>query len=233
MNSLGRHLTMRQERSRLETKFKEKFRNLDPKIAVLEHLKGMWKTQPVPNMDDMSTIGVVCSNIYSDDEDYLIVIENGYVLVGKHASVTYGEFDGYSSGNKSRKQIVDGLSRIGDYTIYRIYAQYEVEKTQVPILTVLKIDSTDIGTRTIYSDGIPFKINEIEISRDDNTFIVKELTLKKNRYYTPSGIIVEGIIPRKVNYSDESNSSSDILLSRETHEDPEREGQGSTEGSTE
>lgn len=206
---------MRQRRSRLETKFKEKFRNLEPKHAVLEHLKDMWVSQPVPDLNDMSTIGTICSNVYSDDEDYLIVCDESYVLVGKNASVTYGEFDGYSSGNKSRKQIVDSLSRVGDYTIYKIYQQYESDKKLTPVLTVITIDRTDISTRTIHGNGIPFKIDEIEINRETNSFIVKELIMRKNRYYTPSGVMVDGIIPRKVTYEDEPNNSLPQLIAGE------------------
>ena len=93
---------MQRERSRLNTKFKEELRNVDPKNAVMMHLKDMWRTQPTPSMDDMETIGSVVSNIYSEDEDYIIVTDTCYVLVGKNASVNYGEFDGYSSGNRSR-----------------------------------------------------------------------------------------------------------------------------------
>lgn len=223
---------MHQERIRLQTKIREELRSVDPKNAVLFHIKDMWRTQPTPNMDDLETVGTVVSNIYSDDEDYLIVTPTCYILVGKDASVTYGDFDGYSSGNKSRKQIIDGLSRTEDYTIYKITQQYE-DNFKRPIVTLLSIESVDVVSRKIKSLGFEFSIDEIDIDRKSNTFVVKELFFDGLQYYTKSGNIVKNIIPRKVTMLNESNSTISGLDSVELPESVEQQGQGTSEESTE
>ena len=99
-----------QERNRLKTKFIERFRNSDSETAAMFHLLSFWTSTVKPTFEDMSTIGEVVSNMYSDDDDYLVVTPDALVLVGEHASVTYGEFDGFSSGNRTKKHIIDGLT---------------------------------------------------------------------------------------------------------------------------
>ena len=223
---------MHQERIRLQTKIREELRSVDPKSAVLFHLKDMWRTQPTPNMDDLETVGTVVSNIYSDDDDYLIVTPTCYILVGKNASVNYGDFDGYSSGNKSRKQIIDGLTRTEEYTIYKITQQYE-DNFKRPIVTLLTIESVDVVSRKIKSLGFEFNIDEIDIDRKSNTFVVKELFFDGLQYYTKSGNIVKNIIPRKVTMLNESDSTIPGIDSGEIHESVEQQGQGTSEESTE
>lgn len=223
---------MHQERSRLDTKFREELRSVDPKNAVLFHIKDMWRNQPTPNMDDLESLGNVVSNIYSDEDDYLIVTENSYILVGKHASVTYGEFDGYSSGNKSRKQIIDGLTRTKDYTIYRLTPQYE-DSAKRPIVTLLTVEKIDVCKRKVLSQGFEFSMNEIDLDRKSNTFVVKELFFDGLQYYTESGTIVKNIIPRKVTMTHESNNRVSGFDSEDVSSDIEQSGQESTEESTE
>ena len=159
---------MQRERSRLNTKFKEELRNVDPKNAVMMHLKDMWRSQPTPNMDDLDTVGSVVSNIYSEEEDYLVVTDTCYVLVGKNASVNYGEFDGYSSGNRSRKQVIDGLTRTGDYTIYKINQQFEDNGNKKPIVTLLTVEGVNVVNRKILSSGYEFSMDEVELDRETN-----------------------------------------------------------------
>lgn len=224
---------MHQERSRLDTKFREELRTVDPKNAVLFHLKDMWRSQPTPNMEDLETIGSVVSNIYSDEDDYLIVTDTCYILVGKNASVTYGEFDGYSSGNKSRKQIIDGLTRTKDYTIYKLTQQYEDNGIKRPIVTLLTVEKIDIVNRKIKSQGFEFSMNEIDLDRKTNTFVVKELFFDGLQYYTESGTIVKNIIPRKVTMTNESDNRIPGLNPEEVSSDTERSGQESFEESTE
>lgn len=225
---------MLRERSRLDTKFREELRIADPKNAVMMHLKDMWKNQPTPNLDDMETIGTVFSNIYSDEDDYLIVTDTAYILVGKNASVTYGEFDGYSSGNKSRKQIVDGLTRTGEYTIYRITQQFEENTSnKKPIVTLLEIEGVNIVNRKIKSSGYEFSMDEIELNREDNTFVLRELFFDGLQYYTKHGTIVKNIIPRKVTTVDESNSGISGLHNEPLSVPYEETGMGSSEISTE
>lgn len=224
---------MHQERSRLDTKFKEELRSVDPKNAVLFHIKDMWRNQPTPNMDDLDSLGNVVSNIYSDEDDYLIVTDECYILVGKNASVTYGEFDGYSSGNKSRKQIIDGLTRTKDYTIYKITQQYEDNGAKRPIVTLLTVEKIDVANRKIKSQGFEFSMNEIDLDRKTNTFVVKELFFDGLQYYTESGTIVKNIIPRKVTMTNESNNRVSGFDSEQVLQDTERSGQESTEESTE
>ena len=196
------------QRSRLDTKFREKLRNVEPSYAVIDHLKDMWRTQPTPTLENMDTIGSVVSNIYSDEEDYLIVTETAYILVGRNASVNYGEFDGYSSGNKSRKQIVDGLTRIGNYTIYRIIPQYDKSKHSKPVVTLLQVDHVDIVKRMVYSKEYGFHMDEIDLDRDSNTFVIKELFFDGLQYTTKHGTFVKNIIPRKVTTVNASNSTA-------------------------
>lgn len=224
---------MHQERSRLDTKFREELRSVDPKNAVLFHIKDMWRNQPTPSMDDLDTLGNVVSNIYSDEDDYLIVTDECYILVGKNASVTYGEFDGYSSGNKSRKQIIDGLTRTNDYTIYRLTPQYEDNGIKRPIVTLLTVEKIDVGKRKIKSQGYEFSMNEIDLDRKTNTFVVKELFFDGLQYYTESGTIVKNIIPRKVTMTNESNNRVSGFDSEYVSSDTEQSGQESTEESTE
>ena len=224
---------MHQERSRLDTKFREELRNVDPKNAVMMHIKDMWRTQPTPNLDDLETIGSVVSNIYSDDDDYLIVVPDGYVLVGKSASVTYGEFDGYSSGNKTRKQIIDGLARVEDYTIYKITQQYEENNIRKHVVTFMDIDSIDVIHRKIISKGYEFDMKDIELDRANNKFIVKELLFDGMQYYTPSGTIVKNIIPRKVTMINEPNRGVSGLDTESVSEDIEPERQATDQESTE
>lgn len=197
---------MSQERNRLDTKFRESLRGINPKDAVFMHLKDMWTANTAPNMDDLETVGSVCSNIYSDEEDYLVVTEEAYILVGKNASVSYGVFDGFASGNKSRKQIVDGLGRLKDYTIYKIHPQFISSVKDKPIATLMEIESIDIVNRIVYSKGYGFKMSDIDLDRSTMTFIVKQLIFDGKYYHTPSGIMVENIIPRKVEIDESYNS---------------------------
>ena len=165
-----------QERSRLNTKFIERFRNADSETAAMFHLLSFWTSTVKPTFEDMSTIGEIVSNMYSDDDDYLVVTPDALVLVGEHASVTYGEFDGFSSGNRTKKQIIDGLTRVKDYTIYKINRQFvEKPKDRRPICTLLDVDHVDLAKRLVCTDKYGFKMDEIELDRENNQFIVKEL----------------------------------------------------------
>ena len=213
---------MHQERSRLDTKFREELRNVDPKNAVMMHIKDMWRTQPTPNLDDLETIGSVVSNIYLDDDDYLIVVPDGYVLVGKSAS-----------GNKTRKQIIDGLARVEDYTIYKITQQYEENNIRRHVVTFMDIDSIDVIHRKIISKGYEFDMKDIELDRANNKFIVKELLFDGMQYYTPSGTIVKNIIPRKVTMINEPNRGVSGLDTESVSEDIEPERQATDQESTE
>lgn len=220
-----------QERNRLKTKFIERFRNADNETAVMYHLLSFWTSTIKPTFEDMSTVGEVVSNMYSDDDDYLVVTPDALVLVGEHASVTYGEFDGFSSGNRTKKQIIDGLTRVKDYTIYKINRQFiEQPKDHRPICTLLDVDHVDLAKRLVCTDKYGFKMDEIELDRDSNQFIVKELIFDGLQYRTKSGMFVKDIIPRKV-IDDESNSSISRVNSEELHEDIEQSGQGTTEDS--
>ena len=198
----------KEQRIRLDTKFREKLRSVDPSYAVIDHLKDMWRTQPTPTLENMDTIGSVVSNIYSDEEDYLVITDTTYILVGKNASVNYGEFDGYSSGNKSRKQIIDGLTRIGNYTIYRIIPQYDKSKHSKPVVTLLQVDHVDIIKRMVYSNDYGFYMDEIDLDRDTNTFVIKELFFDGLQYTTKHGTFVKNIIPREVTTVNASNSTT-------------------------
>lgn len=220
-----------QERNRLKTKFIERFRNADNETAVMYHLLSFWTSTIKPTFEDMSTVGEVVSNMYSDDDDYLVVTPDALVLVGEHASVTYGEFDGFSSGNRTKKQIIDGLTRVKDYTIYKINRQFiEQPKDRRPICTLLDVDHVDLAKRLVCTDKYGFKMDEIELDRDSNQFIVKELIFDGLQYRTKSGMFVKDIIPRKV-IDDESNSSISRVNSEELHEDIEQSGQGTVEDS--
>lgn len=219
-----------QERNRLKTKFIERFRNAENETAVMYHLLSFWTSTIKPTFEDMSTVGEVVSNMYSDDDDYLVVTPDALVLVGEHASVTYGEFDGFSSGNRTKKQIIDGLTRVKDYTIYKINRQFiEQPKDRRPICTLLDVDHVDLAKRLVCTDKYGFKMDEIELDRDSNQFIVKELIFDGLQYRTKSGMFVKDIIPRKV--IDESNSSIPRVNSEELHESSEQSGQGTTEDS--
>ena len=222
-----------QERNRLDTKFIERFRQAEPETAVMHHLLTMWVDNVKPNLEDPDTIGSVVSNIYNDDDDYLVVTENAMILVGKSASVTYGTFDGYSSGNKTRKQIVDGLTREPDYTIYKIHRQISKD-TKRPVLTLLNVDHVDIVNRLVYSDeGYGFHMDEIELDRDTNQFVVKELFFDGLQYMTKHGTFVKNIIPRKVTQTDESNSNVSPVNSRSLHETIDDKGSESDQTSIE
>lgn len=189
---------MHRERNRLETKLRDNLRNVDPSQAVLFHLRDMWTSQTAPNIENMDTIGTVVSNVYSDVDDYLIVLPNSYVLVGKNASVIYGEFDGFNSMNATRKQIVDGLDRERSYTIYKIHPQYVENGERRNIVTLMEVDSVEISTRSVISSGYKFKMDEIDLDKSNNTFVVKELFFDGIQYFTKSGTFVKNIVPRKV-----------------------------------
>lgn len=222
---------MQRERSRLNTKFREELRNSDPKNAVMMHLRDMWRSHPTPSMDDLETVGSIVSNIYSDDEDYLVVTDTCYILVGKNASVTYGEFDGYSSGNKSRKQIIDGLTRTGEYTVYKIKQQFEDTGDKKSIVTLLNIDGVNVIGRKILSSGYEFSMDEVELDRENNTFVLKELFFDGLQYFTKHGTIVKNIMPRKVTMVNASNSGISGLDSEQLSSDNDRKGQESLEES--
>lgn len=189
---------MHRERNRLETKLRDNLRNVDPSQAVLFHLRDMWTSQTSPDIENMDTIGTVVSNVYSDSDDYLIVLPKSYVLVGKNASVIYGEFDGFNSMNATRKQIVDGLSREKDYTIYKIIPQYVENGEKRNIVTLMQVDSVEVSTRSVISSGYKFKMDEIDLDKSNNTFVVKELFFDGIQYFTKSGTFVKNIVPRKV-----------------------------------
>lgn len=227
-------MQQRTGRSRLETKFRESLRNVEPAYAVIDHLKDMWRSQPTPTLENMDTIGSVVSNIYSDNDDYLIVTPNSYVLVGKNASVNYGEFDGYSSGNKSRKQIVDGLTRVQDYTIYKIIPQFDKPSNTKPVVTLLEIAKVDTLKRLIYSkEGYGFYIDEIDIDRETNTFVVNELFFDGVQYTTKHGTFVKNIIPRKVTVIDASSNTTSEGDLGSISEDLDIPGHGDNQDSTE
>lgn len=223
---------MLQERIRLNTKFKEELRTVDPTQAAFFHIKEMWRAQPTPNIEDLETIGSVVSNIFSDEDDYLIVTDEAYILVGKSASAIYGTFDGFSSGNKSRKQIIDGLSRTGNYTIYKIRQQFEKDTFSQPVVTLLDVENVNVAKRLVYSKDYGFHMDEIDLDRSTNTFIVKELSFDGKNYYTKHGTLVKNIVPRKVNYIESTSTVSEVDPGS-TLEDPERQGQRTTEDSTE
>lgn len=219
-----------QERNRLKTKFIERFRNADSETAVMFHLLSFWTSTVKPSFEDMSTVGEIVSNMYSDDEDYLVVTPDALVLVGEHASVTYGEFDGFSSGNRTKKQIIDGLTRVKDYTIYKLNRQFvDNPKDHRPICTLLDVDHVDLAKRLVCTDKYGFKMDEIELDRENNQFIVKELIFDGLQYRTKSGMFVKDVIPRKV--IDESNSSISGVNPEELHESAESTGQGTSEDS--
>lgn len=224
---------MQRERSRLNTKFREELRNVDPKNAVMMHLKDMWRSQPTPSMDDLETVGSVVSNIYSEDEDYLVITDTCYVLVGKNASVNYGEFDGYSSGNKSRKQIIDGLTRTGDYTIYKLNQQFEDNGNKKTIVTLLNVEGVNVVNRKILSSGYEFSMDEVELDRETNTFVLKELFFDGLQYFTKHGTIVKNIMPRKVTMVNASNSGISGLDSEQLSSDNDGTRQESLEESPE
>lgn len=222
---------MHRERNRLETKLRDNLRNVDPSQAVLFHLRDMWASQPQPSVDDMDTIGTVVSNIYSDSDDYIIVLPNAYVLVGKNASVIYGEFDGYSSMNMTRKQVIDGLSRETDYTIYKIHSQYIESGEKRNIVTLMTVDGVDLSSRSVISDGTKFRMDEIDLDKSNNTFVVKELFFDGIQYFTKSGTFVKNIVPRKVTMVDAQTSDTHEVNTGSLLEDHDGERQTTPEDS--
>lgn len=222
---------MHRERNRLETKLRDNLRNVDPSQAVLFHLRDMWTSQTQPTTDDTDTIGTVVSNIYSDSDDYLIVLPHAYVLVGKNASVIYGEFDGYSSVNTTRKQIIDGLSRETEYTIYRIHPQYVDNGVRRNIVTLMTVDGVDLSSRSVISEGTKFRMDEIDLDKSNNTFVVKELFFDGIQYFTKSGTFVKNIVPRKVTMIDAQTSDTHEVNTGSVLEDPNGERQTTPEDS--
>lgn len=222
---------MHRERNRLETKLRDNLRNVDPSQAVLFHLRDMWTSQTSPDIENMDTIGTVVSNVYSDADDYLIVLPKSYVLVGKNASVIYGEFDGFNSMNATRKQIVDGLSREKDYTIYKIIPQYVENGDKRNIVTLMQVDSVEVSTRSVISSGYKFKMDEIDLDKSNNTFVVKELFFDGIQYFTKSGTFVKNIVPRKVTMVNAQISNPHEVDTGSVLEDSDGERQATSEDS--
>lgn len=222
---------MHRERNRLETKLRDNLRNVDPSQAVLFHLRDMWTSQTAPDIENMDTIGTVVSNVYSDAEDYLIVLPKSYVLVGKNASVIYGEFDGFTSVNVTRKQIIDGLGREKSYTIYKINPQYVDNGERRNIVTLMEVDSVEVSTRSVISSGYKFKMDEIDLDKSNNTFVVKELFFDGIQYFTKSGTFVKNIVPRKVTMIDAQTSDTHEVYTGSILEDPNGERQTTPEDS--
>ena len=76
-------------------------------------------------------------------------------------------------------------------------------------------------------------MDEIELNREDNTFVLRELFFDGLQYYTKHGTIVKNIIPRKVTTVDESNSGISGLHNEPLSVPDEETGMGSSEISTE
>lgn len=193
-------------RSRISAEFNESLRNVSPEQAVTTHLSKMWKDKELPNIEHPETFGEPVNNFYSGSNDYIIKHPGGYIIIGEESAVSYGEFDGFSAGVKSLKQISDGLERTKDYTIYKIKDQTVVDKSDILIPSSLPIDKIDIPNRAVISSGMSFKMDEIDLDRQSNTFIVNELFFNGVTYTTKHGTVTKGVVPRKVVEVNESNS---------------------------
>jgi hypothetical protein len=76
------------------------------------------------------------------------------------------------------------------------------------VVTLLQVDHVDIVKRMVYSNDYGFYMDEIDLDRDTNTFVIKELFFDGLQYTTKHGTFVKNIIPRKVTTVNASNSTT-------------------------
>ena len=74
-------------------------------------------------------------------------------------------------------------------------------------------------------------MDEVELDRENTTFVLKELFFDGLQYFTKNGTIVNNIMPRKVTMVNASNSGISGLDSEQLSSDIDGEGQESVEES--
>lgn len=182
---------------RLDSKFREELRHMSPKTALLTHLLDYWTSEIKPNLDDISTLGKEVKVVGNNTEDYIIIHDDGVVLIGQFVYCHYGPFNGFSSGPLTPRQLSIGIDVLNNPRIIQLMNQQDKKNKKRVIATTLPIDSINVVTRTIISGDYSFPISNVEIDQDSKTFIVKTLKSRDNKLYQDYQLI-ENIIPKEI-----------------------------------
>lgn len=212
---------------RLDSKFREELRHMSPKTALLTHLLDYWTSEIKPNLDDFSTLGKEVKVVGNSTEDYIILHDDGAVLIGQYLSCHYGPFNGFSSGPLTPRQLSIGIEVLNNPHIIQLMNQQDKKNNRRLIATTLPIDSINVVTRTIISGNYSFPITNVEIDQESRTFVVKVLKSRDGKLYQDYQLI-ENIIPKEI-IIDESHNSVPGVNTEDLHAITDGVGEESTE----
>lgn len=191
---------------RLDSNFRENLRHRDPRGAAITHLLDHWASEIKPDLSDISTLGKEVSTVGSNLEDYIVIHDDGVVLVGKDSICNYGPFNGFSSGSLTETQLNQGLDALNNSHIIQLSPQRDRGKIERIIATVLPITSINVVSRKVCSGNYSFPIANVELDTNSKTFVVKTLVSKNDKLYQDYQLI-ENVVPKEIIFEDKSEDT--------------------------